>query len=483
MKNWENRALALLNKSLYPIPTELNELDWKTDISNNSERLAQHLSAFAQLNGGGFLIYGINNDGSILGINKEQAEHITTKLNNIARNNLANPVSLDHSIVEFKSGTLLIIYIMESENKPVNIRGKSIFESYKRSVGNTVKMSPQEVKTQIAFSHSLSFEEQIALSDVSPGDILRFIDFTSFFQLSEMSIPDEILRILDILEVEQLIKKGEQGSWEITNLGAILFCNDIKEFRNLKRKSVRVVIYDGTNKIIAKKEQVGIKGYASGFNGLITYIMDQLPSNEVIEHALRKESKMYPEVAIREFVANALIHQDFMQSGSGIMIEIFNDRIEITNPGVPLVDTDRFIDTPPKSRNEIMASLLRRLKICEERGSGIDRAVAAIELYQLPAPKFQRYEDFTKVTIYAHKPLSKMDKEDKIRACYQHACLMYVSNLKTNNETIRRRFNISDSNYPMASKIISETIEAGLIKPADVTSTSKRHATYLPFWG
>jgi predicted HTH transcriptional regulator len=54
------------------------------------------------------------------------------------------------------------------------------------------------------------------------------------------------------------------------------------------------------------------------------------------------------------------------------MVEVFNDRIEITNPGTPVVDTNRFIDTAPKSRNETLASLMRRLNICEERGSGVD---------------------------------------------------------------------------------------------------------------
>ncbi len=64
---------------------------------------------------------------------------------------------------------------------------------------------------------------------------------------------------------------------------------------------------------------------------------------------------MYPELSIREFVANALIHQDFSQIGNSVTIEIYSNRLEVTNPGEPLVDTDRFLDTPPKSRNEILA--------------------------------------------------------------------------------------------------------------------------------
>ena len=90
--------------------------------------------------------------------------------------------------------------------------------------------------------------------------------------------------------------------------------------------------------------------------------------------------------AVRELVANALIHQDFSVTGAGPMVEIFDGRIEITNPGEPLVDTRRFLDNPPASRNEALTSLMRRFDICEERGSGIDKVVAEVERHQLPAP-------------------------------------------------------------------------------------------------
>lgn len=117
---------------------------------------------------------------------------------------------------------------------------------------------------------------------------------------------------------------------------------------------------------------------------------------------------MYPPLAIRELVANALIHQDFNLTGTGPMIEIFSDRIEITNPGVPLIDTLRFIDEPPISRNEILASLMRRLNICEERGSGIDKVIFQVEMFQLPAPDFQVTSNHTKAILYAPKDLAGM---------------------------------------------------------------------------
>lgn len=110
------------------------------------------------------------------------------------------------------------------------------------------------------------------------------------------------------------------------------------------------------------------------------------------------------------------------------MVELFEDRIEISNPGRPLVDTLRMMDEPPRSRNESLAALMRRMNMCEERGSGIDKVVFEVELHQLPAPSFVLKEQSMVVTLYSHRELKDMSKDERIRACYQHACLKCVSN-------------------------------------------------------
>jgi ATP-dependent DNA helicase RecG len=211
-------------------------------------------------------------------------------------------------------------------------------------------------------------------------------------------------------------------------------------------------------------------------------VNDQLPTNEQIGVALRSEMRMYPELAIRELVANALIHQDLNMRGDGPMVEIFSDRIEITNPGQPLIDPLRFIDEPPQSRNEALASFMRRMNMCEERGSGIDKVVFEVEFFQLPAPKFLVTENHTKVVLFAHRKLSSMDRQDKIRACYQHACLLFVSNQRMTNATLRKRLSIQEQNYATASRIIGDTIQQKLVKPYDPESSSRKLASYVPFW-
>jgi ATP-dependent DNA helicase RecG len=190
---------------------------------------------------------------------------------------------------------------------------------------------------------------------------------------------------------------------------------------------------------------------------------------------------MYPEIAIRELVANAIIHQDLEEKGTGPVVEIYSDRIEISNPGLPLITPNRFIDEY-QSRNEDLAGIMRRFRICEERGSGIDKVIFNIELYQLPALDVHIQEKHTKVLLFAYKKFADMDKKDRIRACYQHACLKYVTNSTMTNTSLRDRFKIAEGNAAMVSRIIKDTYEAGLIKEENPENTSRKFVKYIPIW-
>jgi predicted HTH transcriptional regulator len=163
------------------------------------------------------------------------------------------------------------------------------------------------------------------------------------------------------------------------------------------------------------------------------------------------------------------------------MIEIFADRMEITNPGIPLIDPLRFIDASPQSRNESLADVMRQIGFCEERGTGIDKVIISIEAYQLPAPDFRTSGDATVAVLLGPRGFAQMNREDRIRACYQHAVLEYVAGRRMSNSTLRRRLGIDDENYPMASRIIRDARDAGLIK-AFGDESSKRDASYLPVW-
>ena len=351
-------------------------------------------------------------------------------------------------------------------------------------VGSTrrkLKDYPEKERALWRVFELASFEEGIAAERLCGEDVLSKLDYPAYFDLLEIPLPDGRDAILHGLQSDRIIAPSHAGGFDITNVGAVLFAKSLSDFPNLKRKAVRVIQYRGRGRTETIREQENTKGYACGFEGLVGYLGGILPANEMIEKALRRTVPMFPDLAIRELVANALIHQDFLVIGAGPMVEIFDDRIEITNPGEPLVDTQRFLDTPPRSRNESLASLMRRFRICEERGSGIDKVVFEIEVFQLPAPLFEVPPGSTRAVLFAHKNLANLNVEERIRACYLHACLKYVMRDFLTNASLRERFGIKQNNKAVASRRIREAMDAGMIKPFD-ENASRRLMKYVPFW-
>jgi ATP-dependent DNA helicase RecG len=206
-----------------------------------------------------------------------------------------------------------------------------------------------------------------------------------------------------------------------------------------------------------------------------------LPQSEVIMDGVRMDNRAFPELAVRELVANALIHQDLSISGTGPMVELFDDRLEVTNPGVPLLDPLRFIDSAPRSRNEHIGRAMRNHGICEERGSGWDKVAFEVEYHQLPPPSVEVSGESTRVSLFAPRPLSEMDRPERVRAVYQHACLCWVSHQHTTNASVRKRFGIDKRNSAQASRIIREAVEERLIVAHD-PSVGPRSLRYVPFW-
>ena len=349
------------------------------------------------------------------------------------------------------------------------------------SVKKKLREHPEKEAALWNVFQRVSFEEGKAAEQMCDEDVLLKLDYPAYFDLLGVPTPDGYAAILNALLQEKLIARCDAGGWDITNVGAILFARELNDFPGIRRKAMRVIQYRGAGRIDTLKEQEGKLGYAVGFQRMIDYIMALVPTNEVIEQSLRKTVPMFPELAVRELVANALIHQDFLLTGAGPMVEIFDDRIEITSPGRPLVETERFVDTPPRSRNETLASLMRRFGICEERGSGIDKVVWEVEFFQLPAPLFEAPGEFTKAVLFAYKRLSDMDKAERVRACYLHACLRYVMSQPVNNASIRTRFGISEKNGAQASRLLREALDSSRIVLRD-PQAGYRNRAYLPFW-
>ena len=375
---------------------------------------------------------------------------------------------------------LVLLEIDRAFRHPVKFGGQEFLRigSYKKKL----KDHPEHERTLWRILDATPFEQLLAAEKLGEDEVLRVLDYPAYFELMGLPLPEQRSGVLSALTADQLIVREDGGRWAVRNLGALLFARRLADFGSLQRKAIRVIAYKGHGRAEgAVREQEGGRGYAAAFEGLVGFINGLLPSNEVMGQALRKSVPMYPELAIRELVANALIHQDFSVTGSGPMVELFTDRLEITNSGTPLVDTQRLLDHPPRSRNEALASLMRRVGICEERGSGVDKVVFETEYYQLPAPAFEVVGESTRSTLFAPRPLTKMDARDRVRAVYLHACLRYVERDFMTNTSLRGRLGLDTKNSAVASRLIKEALGQQVIRLHDAAAPPK-YRKYVPFW-
>lgn len=478
----DKQLIDLLN-DLIKQPYESEWVEFKLNF-HSPEEIGERISALSngaciQGQSFGYLIFGVEDKTHIIkGTSFQAKSH--KKGNEELEHWLATRLNprIDFSIYEFDyeiDKHISIFVIPATKNRPVEF----LHQSYIRIGSITRKLNDfPEKQAKIWKKDSIPFEKEIAKDNLNAADITKYLSTETYFDLIKLPYPSTQQAVIEKFLEENLVVKNK--GYAITKLGALLFAKNLKDFESIERKSVRVIVYKGKNKVETEREQIGLKGYALGFVGLIDWINSQLPANEEIGKALRKDTRMYPEIAVRELVANALIHQDFTVKGFP-MIEIFSDRIEISNSGTPLVTPDRFIDGYI-SRNEKLADLMRRMGFCEEKGSGLDKVIYYNELYQLPPINVIVAENRTHVFIYSYKTLKNLDKKEKIRACYQHACLKYVSNEKMTNQSLRERFKIENHNYSIASRIIRDALNAGVIKEDDPENKSRKYASYLPFW-
>lgn len=478
--------IILLVQELCKLPKETGWLEFKhnncapnmigEDISAlaNSAALSDHDYAY--------MIWGVEDEThSIIGtdIRLPQLKKGNQEIENWLRYLLSQYADFEFLSTDIEDKHIELIKIHKAQNEPV------AFEKidYIRSGSYTKKLHDfpalrAQLWDKLRNSH---FENVSTMQNITYSDIVQLLQIDAYFTLLNIPQPIDEEGVIHYFTEDKIVKRQDNGQYSITNLGALLFAKDLSNFERLGRKALRVVQYQGINRLIIQKEETFTTGYALTLENSIRYISAILPSQEDINQIQLITKTKFPLPSIREAIANSLVHQDLYITGAGPVIEIFDNRIEITNPGTPLVDIQRIIDNPPKSRNEGLASLMRRLKMCEELGRGWDRMVLACEMQHLPAPRIDIFQESTKVSIFSHIKFFNMAPEDKIWSCYLHTCLQYIQGDTMTNKSLRDRFGLEDASAGSISRLIKETMDANKIKPID-PNTAKRYMKYIPFW-
>lgn len=458
-------------------PAETEHLEFKEAKQQyDTAKLMRYCVALAN-EGGGHLVLGVSDKKPRRVVGSQafaSAEHLNSLKAAIVEK---LRIRVDAVELNHPDGRVLVFEVPgRPQGQPLDFEGAYLM----RAGEDLVPMTPDRLR-QIFAEGQPDWLMQPALEAVGADEVVALLDTQGFFDLLRQPYPTSRDGVLAKLGGERLISAGP-GGWAITRLAALLLAKRLDAFPpELARKAPRVVLYDGPNKLQTREDRTEQRGYAVGFEGLVDFVYSAAPQNRFIEQAVRQEVKMFPRQALRELIANALVHQDFTATGASVMVELYSDRVEISNPGLPPISVDRFIDEY-RSRNERLADLMRRLGICEEKGSGVDKVVFAAEVYQLPAPDFRVGETRTTALLFAHQDFAAMSKSDRIRACYQHCCLLHVSNQRMSNQSLRERFRLGEHKAATVSQVIGAAKDAGLIKIDDSESTSNRYARYLPFW-
>lgn len=481
--------LDKLVRELMALPSETQWVEFKHN-NYDPKMIGQDISALA--NGAAlqdkdyaYFVWGIDNDShEIVGTryNLQNLKKGSQELENWLRFLLSGHADFEYQTVDMEGKTVGVMTIKAAENLPVAFEKQEYIR-----IGSYTKQLKEYAAVQARLWNKLqnkNFEEQISKPELTSDEVLAVLRYEVYFDLMGIPRPHSPETILHYLTEDEIVLRQDNGLYGITNLGAILLAKDLSVFPRVSRKAIRIVQYAGKNRSERVRENPPEDGgYAVAFEEILRYIGALTPAKEIIDEksGLRKELTAYPGVAVREIVANALIHQDFSISGTGPTVEIFSNRIEVTNPGRPLVDVFRIVDTPPRSRNEKLSALMRRMKICEELGTGWDKIIIACELQQLPAPRIEIYEESTRVTLYSEVQFSNLSIEDRLWACYLHACIKYLNGEYLTNTSLRQRFGLKVSSSGMVSRIIRDAVEKKLIRPFD-PDTAPRYMKYIPIW-
>ena len=482
----EQEYYISLIERLRQLPEETEWLEYKVN-NYEPELIGEYISALSNSatiwnKEKAYLIWGINDatheiEGTAFSPRK--AKKGNEEIENWLAGGLKPRVDFKFIEVNTDKGKVVVMEIPAAVNTPTSFRGIEYIRvgSYKKKLKDYPE---KERKLWLSFELK-PFELRVAMENVTASKVTELLDCAAYYTLMKLPLPTNRDAIIHNMMDEEFIREMDNGNFEITNMGALLLAKDLNAFAHLKRKAVRVIKYKGNGKTNAIREQVFTKGYAIQFDDITDYIMTLIPQEEEIDGGRRQEHIMFPRKAIREMLGNMIIHQDLTAHGSGPIMEIFDTKVEASNPGSLLVEVNRIIDTVPHSRNESMASFLRIVRICEERGSGFDRMEEGLCELQIPAPKVETGSDFTRTKFYWYKNFNDWTREERIRTCYLYTCYCYINDIEVSNKELRKRLGVEEKNKAMVSRVIKAAVDEGYIKLADENAVVKMRR-YIPYW-
>ncbi|PPH98174.1 MloB [Rathayibacter sp. AY1D1] len=375
-------------------------------------------------------------------------------------------------------GARVLVFAVPSRRRgqPIALDGR-----YLMRAGESLVAMPQHQLAAIFSEPDGGPTERVVAAGLAEPQIFELLDVEELYRRMPWTAPDGRDAIVEDLVDRKLVIRSLDGQYSIPLASAVLIGRRLGAFDGLALRRVRVIKYATASRVTATFEYFAERGYLLEFEALLTIVQSLLPVDETIEEGLRSVRPVYSPKALREFIANALVHQDFDEQTTQIVVEIFSDRIEIRNPGEPMIEVTRFVDET-RTRNPDLAEAMRLAGVCEVRGSGVDRALAQIEGLLRPAPHFRAENGATTISLFAAADFSSMTIDDRAWSAFLHCCLRHQSGFRLTNASLRTRFGLPDSKATLVSQTITAAVDRRLIKLDPRAGSSKRNAAYVPFF-
>jgi ATP-dependent DNA helicase RecG len=423
--------------------------------------IASEVCAFANASGGRVFI-GVTDKGKSIG----------TDTGNAARSRLQdtlNKIEPRLSVDISTHDNIMVITVPEGKNKPYSCPNGF----YLRSGPNSQKLERNgiieflQTEGKVIYD-ALVNDEYVITDNFKEAEFQRFLGKAN---ISDVLPREEMLKNLNCAEI------GSNGKLSYTNAGLLFFRDNSRNVR-FDFSHVVCVLYKGTDKvdIIDAKNLDG--GIMENIDNAIVFLKRNLRVRYEIKTFQRKNILELPEAALKEAVTNAVCHRDNFEKGARVMVEIFDDRVEITNPGgVPKGITKENFGTTSVTRNPIIASLLHRADYIERMGTGINRMASEMEKAGLEKPVFQTEGHFFKVTFKREQSINAQSAIDSDRPAIENgdrasAILKYLNeNGKGKNSDFANLLELSPQR---TREILHDLIKEGLIEKHG----EKRHTYY-----
>lgn len=446
---------------------EYNFLDFKLDLSEKNERIKEHINAFGNLEEGGCFVFGVREYVPV-GITSEW-DSIITKISHLANGTQEPSLSIDAFPLTINERRLLCIHILPGMSKPVFIKDRAPLGGaacFKRTGSSTVSMSIQEIKDLLISATSHYYDESIAQD--AKIEELDFDKLTQLLPQLETKNYTSQKNITVLTDYRILTKRKD--ALGITVAGWLCFSKQPQMHRQFRNAYIELQIFQGTARDTPIKKYE-IKGsLPQQMEQAVQLLQQNIWLIPKIQGVRREDVPAYESKVLREVIANSLVHRDYGKMHQPVKVAIFDNRIEVENPGnlMPGLTIYNLIHKRDW-RNPLLAELMKKFGFGEMDGQGIDRLYAATLFLKVPPPVFINNENSFSVTLSAPKEFEEFTPEEKRFM----VIILAIMHDQVDNQSIRNCFGISSEK---ASTLIKAMVTDNILQ---ASSFSRKYAKYI----